>query len=167
MNFAVAPLPLTRLYVQGSIRTVRHSIMRTDVSFPPQNRSSHCVHNRVNSSPTDALYPLENLILAQTLPHTLPTPLPIFRTRASPLFTQQLCGLGIRRALVIGACKQADDAQQNGFWGLHGAPPLSCALVAVLVVFGRVQDGDAEQAVVRIDVGVEGDRVEECEGGRS
>ena len=53
--------------------------------------------------------------------------------------------------------QQTNDTQQYRLWCLHGTPPLGRALIAVLVVFRRVQDRDAEPAV-GVDVGVEGDR---------
>lgn len=105
-------------------------------------------------------------VLAQALPHALPTPLAKLLARAGPVLAQQLGRLGVGGALVVGARKEADDAEQDGLGGLHGAPALGGALVAELVLLGRVQDRYAQQARVRVDVGVEGDRVLEGEGRR-
>lgn len=73
--------------------------------------------------------------------------------------------LDVRRALLIGAVEQADDAEEDRLGRLHGAPTLGGGLVAVLVLFGRVQDGDAELAVF-VNVGVERDGVLKGELGR-
>lgn len=105
-------------------------------------------------------------ILAQTLPNALSTPLPVLLVHAIPLLAQQLGGLGVRGTLVVRACKQADDAQQDSLGSLHGAPPLGRTLITVLVLLGWVQDGDAEQSGIRVDVWMEGDGVLEGEGRR-
>ena len=46
--------------------------------------------------------------------------------------------------------EHANDAEQDLFYALDGAPPLACALVRVGIVAGRVQDRDAHFAV-RVD----------------
>lgn len=61
--------------------------------------------------------------------------------------------------------QQADHAQQDRLRRLHRRPALCRRLVSILVVLGRVQDRDAEQAG-RIDVWVERDRGFEGQGGR-
>lgn len=86
--------------------------------------------------------------------------------QAVPLLAHQLGGLGIGGALVIGAGEQADDAQQDGLGGLDGTPSLCSTLVPVLILLGWVQDRDAELAIMRVDVGVEGNRVLEEYAGR-
>lgn len=82
------------------------------------------------------------------------------------LLAQQLGGLGVGGALLVGAREQADDAEQDGLGGLHGAPALGGALVAEAVLLGRVQDRDAQQARLRVHVGVERHRVLEGQGRR-
>lgn len=72
------------------------------------------------------------------------------------LFAQHPRRLDVRGALFVGAIEQTDDAEEDRLGGLDGAPALGGGLVAVLVLFGRVQDGDAELAVL-VDVGVERD----------
>lgn len=110
--------------------------------------------------------PLPNgSVLPQAFPHTLSTSLSILLVFSRPLLPQQLGSLRICRALVVWARKQADDAQQDRLGGLDGTPPLGGAFVAVLVLLGRVQDGDAQEARVRVDVGVEGDGVLKGERG--
>lgn len=97
-----------------------------------------------------------SLVLPQTLSNTPPDPFPKVLGPSFLLNPEQLGGLQIRRALVIQFAKQADDADQYGLGGLHRGPALRRALVAVLVLLGRVQDRDAQLAR-RVDVGVEGD----------
>lgn len=105
------------------------------------------------------------LVLSQALPHTLPTPSPVILVLPLLLLAQHPRGLDVRGALFIGAVEQADDAEEDRLGRLDGAPALGGGLVAVLVLFGRVQDGDAELAVL-VDVGVERDGVLKGELGR-
>lgn len=98
------------------------------------------------------------LILAQTLPHTLPTPSPVVLVLAFLLLTQHPRCLDVCGALLVGAIEQADDAEEDRLGGLDGTPALGGGLVTVLVFLGRVQDGDAQLAVL-VNVGVERDGV--------
>lgn len=81
------------------------------------------------------------------------------------LLAQHPRRLDVCGALFIGAVKQADDAEENRLGRLDGTPALGGGFVAVLVLFGRVQDGDAELAVL-VDVGVERDGILKGELGR-
>lgn len=105
------------------------------------------------------------LVLAQALPDALAAPPPEVLVLALLLLAQHARGLDVGRALLVGAVEQADGAQQDRLGGLDGAPALRGGLVAVLVLLGRVQDRDAELAVL-VDVGVERDRVLEGQGRR-
>nr|POE53546.1 hypothetical protein CFP56_28768 [Quercus suber] len=77
-----------------------------------------------------------------TIPHAFPHALAELLAVLAP----QLAGLDVRGAFVVGAAEHADDGEQDGLGGLHGRPALRGGLVAVLVVFGRVQDTDADDA---------------------
>lgn len=59
--------------------------------------------------------------------------------------------------------QQTNHAQQNRLGRLHRGPALRGGFVAVLVVLGRMQDRDAQEAR-GIDVRVEGDGCFEGEG---
>ena len=83
-----------------------------------------------------------------------------------PLLSKQPRRLHVRRAFVVGAVQQAHDADEDRLGGLDGAPTLGGRLVPVLVVPRRVEDGDAEEAGLVVDVWVEGDGGEELEFGR-
>lgn len=78
------------------------------------------------------------------------------------LLTQHPRSLYVRGALFVGAIEQTNDAKEDRLGGLDGTPALGGGLVAVLVLLGRVQDGDAELAVL-VDVGVERDGILEGE----
>jgi len=80
--------------------------------------------------------------LPQTLPHTPPHPL----LKLPPILPPQPRGLDVRRTLVVRTRQHADNAQEDGLGRLHGRPALRRRLVPVLVVFGRVQDRDADFA---------------------
>ena len=81
--------------------------------------------------------------------HILPDPLLI---RVFVLPQQHAC-IHIRRARRLRVIEQRDDAQQDRFDTLDGAPALAGALAGHFVFAGRVQDRNAEFAI-RVDVWV-------------
>lgn len=81
-------------------------------------------------------------VLPQTRPHIRPTPL----LELLGVFPPHPGGLHVGGALVVGTAQHADDTEQDGFGGLDGRPPFRGVLVAVRVVFGAVEDGDADFA---------------------
>lgn len=96
-----------------------------------------------------------HLVLSQALPHDPPTyPLELFVPIL--LFAPQPRSLDVGRAFVVRSVKETDDAQKDRLGCLHRRPTLCSRLVSVLVVLGRVQDRDAEQAR-RVNVGMEWD----------
>lgn len=105
------------------------------------------------------------LILAEALSDALATPPPKILMLALPLLPKHSGSLNIGGTLIVGAVKQADDAEQDCLGGLYGCPALRGRLVAVFVFFGWVEDGDAELAVF-VDIGMERNRVLKGEGGR-
>lgn len=117
-----------------------------------------------NNNPSRQRFHLP-LVLPQTLPHALPTPSPIVLVLALLLLAQHPRRLDIRRALFVRTVEQADYAQEDRLGGLDGAPALRGRLVAVLVLLGGVQDGNAQLAVF-VNVGMERDGILECERGR-
>jgi hypothetical protein len=94
-------------------------------------------------------------VLTQTLANALAHTTSKLLILAFSLLTEQLGRIQVGGALVVGLVKQGQDADEDGLGGLDRAPTLGSALVAVLIVLGRVQDGDAELAV-GVYVGVEG-----------
>lgn len=78
------------------------------------------------------------------------------------LLSQHPRRLDVCGALFVGAIEQADDAEEDRLGGLDGTPPLGGRLITVLVLLGRVQDGDAQLAVL-VNVGVERDGILEGE----
>lgn len=85
-----------------------------------------------------------------TIPHTPPDPL----LKLLPILPPHFPRLDIGRTLIVRTTQHTDHAQQNRLGSLHGTPSLAGALITVLVVFGRVQDADADFAI-GVDVGVE------------
>ena len=80
--------------------------------------------------------------LPQALPHTPADP-PL---KLPPILPPQSRRLDIRRALIVRTRQHANHAEQNRLGRLHRRPALRGRFVAVFVVFGRVQDRDADFA---------------------
>jgi hypothetical protein len=98
------------------------------------------------------------LVLSQALPHALPATSSEILMLALPLLTQHARSLHVSRALVVGAVEETDSAEQNRLRRLNRTPAFGGSFVAVLVLLGRMEDGDAQLAVL-VDVWVEGNRV--------
>jgi hypothetical protein len=114
------------------------------------------------------LFASSPLILPQTLPNTLPRPPPKLLRLLTPLLfllPPQPCSLHIRRTLIIRAMQQTNHTKQNRLRRLHGAPPLRRAFITILVIFRRMQDANAHEAI-RVYIWVEGDGREESHGRR-
>lgn len=99
----------------------------------------------------------EHLILPKTLSNCLSTPPPkLFITIL--LLPPQSCRLHIRRTLIIGTVQQTNHTQQYCFWRLDRTPSLARLLISVFIVFGGVEDRNAEFAV-GVDIWVERNRI--------
>lgn len=117
-------------------------------------------HTTIYNDPAPGL-----LILSQALPHALSATSSEILVLALSLLTQHARSLHVGRALVVGAVEETDSAEQNRLRRLDRTPAFGSSFVAVLVFLGRMEDGDAQLAVL-VDVWVEGNRVLESKRGR-
>ena len=99
--------------------------------------------------------PGRRLILPKALTHTPPTPASELRITTFTLSAQKFRSVDISRTLIIRVAEEAEDAEEDSFGGLDGAPAFGLVLVPVLVALGLVQDRDADFAR-RVHVRVEG-----------
>jgi hypothetical protein len=127
-------------------------------------RQDSCSHRRPGVYRISLLLPTP-LVLAETLADTLAHPFPELGALALALEAQQLGGVEVSGALVVGLAEERDDAEQDGLGRLYGRPALGRRLVPEAVLLGRVQDRDAQLAR-RVHVGVEGHGRLEHELGR-
>lgn len=155
-----------RRQTMQTIRTPQ-SLINAIHTFNINKRGIETHHAIAHTHPGPHVYssPPTPLVLAQTLPHALPTPSPIVLVLALLLLTQHPRRLDVCGALLVRAVKQADCAEQDRLGRLHGTPPLRRRFIAVLVLLRRMQDGNAQLAIL-VNVGVERNRVLERERGR-
>lgn len=123
----------------------------------------HSTHTSFSTT-TRAPNSIFQLVLTQTLPHSSPTPPSKLLIASTLLLPPQPPSLYVRGTLVVRAVQQTDYAEQDGLGSLHGGPSLRGGFVAVLVIFGWVEDGYAEESVW-VYIWVEGDRFLEFERG--
>ncbi len=134
------------IIVLGSMFRVRNT---RSISSPYRSERSHVQHAYPTKCPAHTQHLLihppshpSSTSSLHTIPNTPPHPPP----KLLPILPPQPPRLSIRRALIIRTPQQTNHTQQNTLRRLHGTPALGGFLVAVRVVFGRVQDRDANCA---------------------
>lgn len=95
------------------------------------------------------------LILSQALPDALAATLSELLVLAFLLFSEQLGRLDVRWAFVVWVVEEGNGTEEDGLWGLDGAPPLRGVLISKDVLAGSMQNRYAQLAVL-VYVGMEG-----------
>lgn len=88
--------------------------------------------------------------VAQALSHELLT----FPSECFGILSPHLCSVHVGGTFIVGATQHADDGDEDGLRRLHGRPSFRSRFISILVVFGRVEDGDADFAR-GVEVGME------------